>query len=198
MTTRKLAIALSVVMTIVLLNSGCKKKDVSDELQQIWPIWKLDDLQINKRSGNAVQVQYTHELNLRPKYYKGKMPLVYTSKQPFSGRMMGMGGPDIFYAHEFGDFSNYFIYDSTLLKGIVAVDKSNTMVAEARLAWQTNVESGFYRPKMEEFHYSGGKLVFHCKSGIDYDSGTKISESEQSGSKRRDFFFILPFGINAR
>ena len=71
------------------------------------------------------------------------------------------------------------------------------MVAEARLEWQTNAKSGFYRPKMEEFHYAGGKLVFHCKSEIDYDTGTKISESQQSGSKRRDYFFLLPFGINA-
>jgi len=180
---------------IALLGAGCGKTDVSEELQQMWPIWKTDDLEINKRSGNAVQ--YRHQLYRRPKYYKGKMPLVYTSKQPFSGVMMGMGGPDIFYAHEFGDFSNYFIYEGMLLKGIVAVDKSNTMAAEARLEWQTDVKSGFYRPRMEEFHYSGGKLVFHCKSEIDYDSGTKISESEQSGSKRRDYFFILPFGISA-
>jgi len=176
--------------------SGCKPR-VSDELQQMWPIWEVNDLEIKKRSEKSA-VQYKHELNLRPKYYKGRMPLIYTSEQPFSSVVMGgMGGPDIFYAHEFGDFSNYFIYGGGwLLKGIVAVDKSKTMVAEARLEWQTDPKSGFYRPKMEEFHYSGGKLVFHCKSEIDYDTGTKISEYEQSGSKRRDYFFLLPFGIN--
>ena len=88
----------------------------------MWPIWKTEDLEINKRSGGSA-VQYKHELNLRPKYYKGRMPLVFTTKQPLSGMgMMGMGGPDIFYAHEFGDFSNFFIYDRMLLKGIVAVD----------------------------------------------------------------------------
>lgn len=186
--------ALFVALALGLLIVGCGEKEVSEELQQMWPIWKSDDLEINKRSGNVLQ--YKHELNLRPKYYKGKMPLVYTSKKPLSG--MGMGGLDILYAHEFGDFSNYFIYDGILLKGIVTVDKSKTMVAEARLEWQKDVKTGFYRPKMEEFHYSGGKLVFHCKSEIDYDFGAKISESEQSGSKRRDYFFILPFGINAR
>jgi hypothetical protein len=175
--------------------SGCKPS-VSEELQQMWPIWKQDDLEINKSSGNAVQ--YTHELNLRPKYYNGKMPLVYNSKQPLSGMAMGMGGgAGIFYAHEFDDFSNYFVYDGILLKGIVTVDKSKTMAAEARFEWQTDSKSGFYRPKMEEFHYSGGKLIFHCKSEMDYDTGTKTSESEQSGSKHRDYFFILPFGINA-
>jgi len=180
-----IVLVLSAFAAIAFLGAGCgktDKKEISDELQQMWPIWKVDDLEINKGSGNAVQ--YTHELNLRPKYYRGKMPLVYTSRQPLTGMMMGMGGPDIFYAHEFGDFSNYFIYEAVLLKGIVAVDKSNTMVAEARLEWQTDVKSGFYRPKMEEFHYSDGMLVFHCKSEIDYATGTKISESEQSGSKR--------------
>jgi len=187
-----IALVLAVSAAIAFLCGGCdktEKTEISDELQQMWPIWKAEDLEINKRSGNAVQ--YTHALNLKPKYYKGKMPLVYTSKQP-------LFSPEIFYAHEFGDFSNFFIYKDRLLKGIVAVDKSNKMAAEARLEWQRDVNSGFYRPKMEEFHYSDGLLVFHCKSEIDYDTGTKISESEQSGSKRKDYFFILPFGINAR
>lgn len=195
MATRQPATALRFILAIVLLNSGCGE-DVSDELQQMWPIWKSDDLEINKGAGNAAQ--YTHELNLQPQYYEGKMPLVYTSMQPFSGAMMGMGGSDMFYAHEFGDFTNYFIYDGMLLRGIVAVDKSNTMAAEARLEWQTDAKSGFYRPRMEEFHYSDGKLIFHCNSEIDYDSGTKVAESEQSGSKRRDYFFLLPLGINCR
>jgi len=191
---------LAAFAAIAFIGAGCdkiSKTEISDELQQMWPIWKVDDLEINKRSGNA-GVEYRHTLNLRPKYYKGKMPLVYTSKQPLSAAMMGMGGTEIFYAYEFDDLSNYFVYKDRLLRGVVAVDKSNTMVAEARLEWQTDAKSGFYRPKMEEFHYSGGKLVFHCKGEIDYDTGTKISESEQSGSKRRDFFFILPFGLNAR
>lgn len=198
-TSLRIVLLLVVFDVIVFSGAGCGKKDIPEELQQMWPIWKAGDLEINKRSENTV-AQYSHELNLRPKYYKGRMPLVYTSKQPVSSMvMMDMGGPDIFYAHEFGDFSNYFIYgDGWLLKGIVAVDKSRTMVAEAKLEWQTDPKNGFYRPKMEEFHYSDGKLVFHCESEIDYDSGTKISESEQSGSKRRDYFFILPFGINAR
>jgi hypothetical protein len=196
--------ALAFVLALVLLSGGCGEQDsqtskaapgISNELQQMWPIWKPEDLELNKRSGNAVQ--YKHELNLRPKYYKGKMPLVYTSSRPLSGMMMGMGGPDIIYVHAFDDFSNYFIYDAMLLKGIVAVDKSKTMVAEARLEWKNDLSSGFYRPTMEEFHYSGGMLVFNCKSKIDYDSGTKTSEFNQSGSKRKDYFFILPFGINA-
>lgn len=71
---------LAVLRAIVFLGAGCGKTGVPEELQQIWPIWKAYDLEINKRSGNAVQ--YTHELNLGPKYYKGKMSLVYTSKQP--------------------------------------------------------------------------------------------------------------------
>ncbi len=198
--------ALAFVLALVLLSGGCSKGDhdsqtgnaapgISEELQQMWPIWKPEDLEVNKPSGNAVE--YKHELNLRPKYYKGKMPLVYTSARPLSGMMMGMGGPDIIHVHTFDDFSNYFIYDAMFLKGIVAVDKSKTMVAEARLEWQTDPSSGLYRPTMEEFHYSGGMLVFHCRSKIDYDSGTKTSEFDQSGSKREDYFFILPFGINA-
>ena len=189
---------LTALAVIAFLSAGYNKKDkieISEELQYMWPIWKMYNLEINKRPGNAAQ--YSHELNLRPKYYKGKMPLVYISKQPLSSMTMGMSGSEILYSQEFGDFSNYFIYDSMLLKGIVSVDKSNIMVAEARLEWQTDSKSGFYRPKMEEFHYSGGKLVFHCNSEIDYDSGTKISESKVSGTKRMDYFFILPFGINA-
>ena len=193
----RLLMAIAAIAFLGLGAAGCNKADkteISGKLQQMWPIWKAEDLEINKRSGNTVK--YTHNLNLRPKYYKGKMPLVYTSKRPLFG--MGMGGPEFFFVHEFGDFSNYFIYEGLLLKGIVAVGKSNTMLAEARLEWQKDVKSGLTRPKMEEFHYSDGMLIFHCKSEIDYDIGTKISESEQSGSKRRDYFFILPFGINAR
>lgn len=190
-------LVLIIFVTMLLLCTGCDKskpgkKAISDELQQMWPIWKQGDLEINKMPGSAAM--YTNEVYLKPKYYNGKMPLVYTSTKSVLGMTMGMGmsAPEIFYSYEFNDFSNYFIYENFfLLKGVVAINKSNTLVAEARIEWQKDPKSSFSRPIMEEFHYSKGMLVFHCKSEIDY-TGTKVSEYDQSGSKRRDYFFLLP------
>ena len=68
------------------------------------------------------------------------------------------------------------------------------MAAEAKISYHQ--KEVMMEMTMEEFHYSGGLLVYHCVSQVDEAQGTKISESEKSGKKKRDYFFILPIGLN--
>lgn len=192
------ALALSAFLAVTSATSlGCgqsadsgKAPGISEQLQDAWPIWQPEDLELNKYKGMIIQ--YDHELNLRPAFYKGKMPLHYVSQQTPGAGMMS--GTERFLKHEFDGFSNYFIYDGVALEGMVAVDKSNKMVAEARISY--GQYDGRMKVLMEEFHYSEGLLVYHCLSQVDHAKGAKIAESEKSGRKKRDYFFILPIGIN--
>lgn len=172
---------------LVALITGCKEEGsgISEELQQQWPIWKQTDLEANRYSGPSVR--YTTELKIKPNFYNGSMPLKYDFTQTF-----GVGH---IIRHEFKDFSNYFIYDGSLLIGTVSVNNNNTMVAEARVNYSK--EGVMLKPEMEEFHYANGLLVYHCISQIDNGTGIKIGETERSGKKQKDYFFILPFGISS-
>jgi hypothetical protein len=173
----------------VILNT--QAPGISEELQYSWPIWKPEDLEINKQHGPAAV--YNSTLNLRPMFYNGRMPLEYKSSQSASGMGRGLNR---YYSFNFGDFSNYFIYDDLAsLEGIVAVDNANHMVAEAKVTY-IPVENGFAKIQMEEFHYADGLLVYHCMSQVDNGTGAKISESDRSGRKIKDYFFILPVGLN--
>ena len=174
--------------------TGCEKTKpgqapgISEELQDEWPLWKSEDLEINRQKG-GVLLQYTHTMYVRPEFYRDKMPLEFISQEKAAGAMMGMHQ---YVGYNFGDFSDYFIYDSgVFLKGAVAVDNSNALVAEARISYQPS-NTGLAQMRMEEFHYSKGLLVFHCISEVDNSLGTKTRELEKSGKKKRDYFFLLP------
>ncbi|MFH1307327.1 MAG: hypothetical protein ABIH72_00565 [archaeon] len=169
---------------------------ISEELQDQWPIWKPADLEVNNYKGPALV--YDNTLNIKPDFYKGSMPLQYKSSQ--TPGMGFMTGTSKIIKHEFKDFSNYFIYEAVFLAGVVAVDNSNTMVAEARLKGfeKKDMENGGYIPiaEVEEFHYRDGFLAFHCISRFETSTGIKQEETNCSGKKQRDYFFIIPLGIS--
>jgi hypothetical protein len=182
---------------------GCKKSPdggssapgISSRLQHSWPIWSHKDLAIKKFRGTAVS--YRHTLSLKPDFYRGRMPLEYTSSQDIRGMTGGMtSGPKMFFSHDFGDFANYFVYENVWLKGAVSVDKaSNTMIAEAKFNYIKR-DGTMAIPTLEEYHYYGGKLVFHCFSELDSSTGFKIKETQKSGRKKRDYFFLMPIGMS--
>ena len=155
--------------------SNTRAPGISEELQYKWPIWKPEDLAINKHNGMVAK--YHHELNLKPKFYNGKMPLEYESSQSLAEMSLGMG-LSRYYSFDFSDFSNYFIYDAFTLEGVVAVDNNKHMVAEAKITY-VPAENGFAKIQMEEYHYADGLLVYHCMSQVDNSTGAKISESDK-------------------
>ena len=174
-------------------SSATQAPGISKELQEQWPIWEPADLEINKHKGPAVS--YDQILNIKPEFYKGSMPLQYTStKTP----EVGFIGTSKVLRNEFKDFSNYFIYDGFNLVGAVSVNNNNKMVAEAKINLYMEEEGKTYSPRAEaeEFHYDDGLLVFHCKSQFENGTGIKKKETKSSGKKRRDYFFILPMGIS--
>lgn len=151
------------------------------------PIWSPDTLEINM--GHTI-LTYSVELYDKPKFYKGPMPLEYNRLQT-----QGMGylfSSDLILAHEFDEFSNYFIYEnSTFLSGAVSLNRNNELVAEARIKYSD--EKGIIlKYAMEEFHYDEGRLIFHCFSQIDMNSGMKISEINRTGKKKKEYYFIVP------
>jgi len=150
------------------------------------------DLELNKYRG--LKVVYDKNVNVKSKFYKGPMPLKYETTMTVSG--LGPTNSKIL-VHKFENFSNYFIYDGFDLVGAVSVGNNNKMVAEAKIdTYNTTDKKRVYNPnfKAEEFHYSGGLLVFHCTSQFEKGLGMKKEESDCSGKKQRDYFFVLPFG----
>ena len=194
-----LSAGLAFAVPASLMLDGCEKSPqdkapgISPQLQSSWPIWSAEDLAINKPGGGSVK--YAHEMNLKPDFYKGRMPLKFESTHDLRGMVGGMGGPKICFSHKFKDFSNYFVYDSVWLKGAVAVDKTNTMVAEAKFDYVKG-DGIMMVPRIEEFHYSGGLMVYHCFSELENSTGIKKREMQKSGRKKRDYFFLMPIGIN--
>ena len=165
---------------------------ISKELQSEWPIWKQSELEINKYKGTAVSYDIT--LNEKPAFYTGSMPLQYVNESEFRGGGMDFG--KTYLKFKFPGFTDYFVYNDMLVSGAVAVDNNNSLVAEAKITYEQDASTHRLKPKMEEFQYSNGLLVYHCLSEIDSNMGFKTSESEQSGKKQGDYFFILPMGIS--
>jgi len=168
---------------------------ISEELQEQWPIWKSTDLESNKHKGPILA--YNRKFNIRPKFYDGSIPLQYKGTKTLGAGPMT--GTSKVLRYKFEDFSNYFIYrDFFDLVGAVSVDNNNKMVAEAKIDLYMKKEGKIYTPnaEVEEFHYDGGLLIFHCKSQFEKGWGMKQKEIEYSGKKQKDYFFILPIGIS--
>lgn len=170
-----------------------KSQDISEKLQDEWPIWSNTDLELNKYRGPVLS--YDKTLNLKPNFYDGPMPLEYQGKSTLTVGPLTDSSRVL--QEKFEGFSNYFIYDLHGLIGVVSVDDNNTLVAEARIDI-FNLGDGAYSPNaaVEEFHYSGGLLVFHCTSDFEKSSGIKMQEHDVSGRKERDYYFVLPMGFS--
>ena len=179
------------LLIVVSFCSSCAGQE--SELQKIKvPIWSKDALMEEYRqpiiTGSHIIMKG------QPSFYKGAMPLSCTIGQkhfPFDI----VNKPITLYL-DFGEFKNSFIYDKlTMINGGPAVaegacttDVSGRLLAEARLVRIT--EDGI---EIEEFHYSpDGKLIFRCKSIMDYLTGFKEKETNVIGDKSGEYYFIWP------
>lgn len=122
----------------------------------------------------------------RPPFYKGDMPLVYKAGM----RPLGMG-MDIVYWHKFNGWENRFSYSSVLvLESAKAYSDSGDLFAELKFV---EIVKEKHRYLFREIHYSSaGRIQFECLSEYGIGSGFKLKETGVRGTKKKDFFFILP------
>jgi hypothetical protein len=156
------------------------------------PIWTDNDLK--KFEGGAL-ITYDETINVPPMFYNGSMPLHFTSGKRFRG-------PEMMTTvyHDFDDFRNTFIYADVMMGalgiagGARTTDRSGRLLAEARLSRMiTSDTTGLKGLEIEEYHYNrNGKLIFKCKSLIEFPIGFKSKEYDLIGKKQTDYYFIWP------
>ena len=144
-----------------------------------FPLWSQDNLGWHTDKF----VTYLHELSRKPPFYKGSMPLEYTSGKSAGG---------ILFFHDFGGFRNQFkLNDSFIIIGARTVDGRGRLLAEARARYY--VKGNEQGIELEEFHYDeAGNVNFKCKSEVDSGTGHKVGEKEKTGRKDRDYYFLWP------
>ncbi len=162
-------------------------------------IWTQEDghasnevLNILSMSGVAVSREQT--LYEKPHFYNGDMPLKIISRNIIiPGKIYNF---TIAICHDFVGWRNVFLYlnEESALRSIpdgsyTIETKSGHILAETKLLYITK---GAWL-EIEEFHYGmDGKLIFKCKSKMDLFTGAKIAETEVTGKKVRDYYFIYP------
>ena len=189
---------LRVGLTIFLfsLSRGQESKEI--ELEKIkTPIWS-DEVIKKQEKGDKNVIVYGRNIFEKPPFYDGPLPLTF-----MLGRFAASYGVGRDIIHNFKNFVNIFIYidRSNKSKGIPngarTVGTGNKMLAEARLLQlPRDATKQPQQIEIEEFHYDAdGKLKFKCKSKIDFSSGFKIGETEATGKKTEEYYFIWPVKI---
>lgn len=181
-------ISILCIVIFVIAISSCI--DQTEELQgEKIPIWNATDVKLMQIEKGSPVYTYNVKIRERPPFYKGDMPLEYIVVYP------PWGINEYPLVHDFKDFRNYFVYYGSILVGARTYNEdSSTVMAEMRLNY-TITNDGKQRIIAEEFHYKDGKLIFKSKSEIDAYEGIKTKEIEKIGNKIRDYYFILPVGV---
>lgn len=128
----------------------------------------------------------------KPPFYQGSMPLSYRAAYLPGGEpgyTFRIGQP-IFYS--FVEFTNYFVYRGPLIVGSQTYDRQERLLAEV-----TNIiyfiDGNKQGMKIEEIHYgTNGRPMFTSRSQVNTDNGFKMKETEATGKKSRDYYFIWP------
>jgi len=156
-----------------------------------FPIVNVDS-PVFKQTQTAQQgmFQYQQTMNLKPPFYSGSMPLVFISGKKAIGQ-----SEMITITQDYGRFKNTFTYSDVALKysgvadGVRTNDSSGRLLAEAKFVKLIEGE-GLY---IEEQHYGReGKVIFRCKSFIEFRTGFKKEEAEVKGKKQKDYYFLWP------
>lgn len=166
------------------------------------PVWQMTDLEQYTQEklwgGKGTFCLYESEESGQPLFYKGSIPLNYRIAYA-PERCPGSGSGELPTFYEFEDFENYFIYQGPIIVGAQTYQREPQglrLVAEVSNINYFVTDDNEQGLEIEELHYnSQGKLTFKCKSQIDFDTGFKINESEKSGEKEEDYYFIWPVNI---
>jgi hypothetical protein len=172
--------------------TGCSRRESIKMPSGTTPFWKPSDLEVSNLKEGQSAYQYVVTTHDKPPYYSGSMPLEYKVAYPPWGLPGYAFQSEIPLYFQFREFSSYFVYDGSILKGARATDSNGNVVAEARLRYFVSGDQAQGIEAEEVYYDTGGRPVFHCKSTIDANSGHKVNESHKEGKKRRDYFFVWP------
>jgi hypothetical protein len=129
-----------------------------------------------------------------PPFYPGKPPLIY--KKVKSGGASMVGDLSVTYSADFSNWINQYIYldlerkNYILANGARAIEPTKgRILAEAKLL---DCYEGNPKPFLvQEVHYgTNGSVIFRCKSYFNKSTRFKESETEVSGKKTQDYFFL--------
>ncbi len=133
-------------------------------------------------------------LNIKPPYFTGTLPISYESEDAANGSIplqeISPGGHRIRYVYGNLDTANYVLPSGARASDI----NTGRILAEARLI---EPRMGSMTPlEVMEIHFNaGGDVVFRSRSSFSKEfGGFKISESDVSGKKEREFFLWWPSG----
>lgn len=165
------------LILVILPLVGCGQRDSRLDSFQV-PIWKESDLDWHTQNVTVYQVFSER----KPPFHSGGTFSYEIGKTP--------GGVLFFY--QFDDFQNQFVEPISIIKGARTISRRDgKLLAEARVNYF--VDGNRQGREIEEYHYDAdGILIFHCTSIIDPDTGFKIKEKEEMGTKKRDYYFVWP------
>lgn len=191
----KTLITVLLALCMLLISTmGETSRDKADRLWTDAEFSKGEAITKEALNGGPPVMSKQKSINVRPPFYKGKLPLTYAVKE------WGYPGIHVTLSMDFTEWSNEFIYldinkkNYVMANGARAKERiSGRVVAEAKLI---DPFIGTPRPILvEEFHYGeDGKAIFKCKSYFNKDTGFKESETTILGRKVRDYFLIWPMG----
>jgi hypothetical protein len=144
-------------------------------------------------------IKATVTLEERPKFYAGKLPLVYHSvMKSLMDVSLTMGHYII--ELDFGEFKTTFSYTDGMEQAGIAskaktIGRSGQLLAEAHKTTHRTGSMGLAAVEIEEVHFDNrGAVSFECTSEINAD-GYKQIERVKSGAKRHDYYFMWPVDL---
>jgi hypothetical protein len=208
---------ITVAVFVVSLNLGCSDARNGGETsssgcspaQPVWTILDTELVKVGKADPNALIKRTKATLHLRPPFYSGGGDLSFKelSHEAEPGLCGSMGGHcGLVLAQDFGEFKNLFVYPdspeerlSGMPKGARTTGPGGELLAEAKVvAVARDANNQLQGIDIQEFHYGpGGCFLFQSKSRIAprYSWGFKVSESEVSGRKKADYYFLWPMEL---
>lgn len=195
---------LDCIIVVLLFLVTCEKT-LAIEVEQLWSMQDIRDTGKLVESLGGLFIQRQVELRLKPPFYGGPMPLQYkTISKEMGGGIMGSRAIPLKF--DFSSWHNLFIYkDSWSLAtgipaGAVAIDSKNQVIlAESKVVKMLTANKQRTVLEIKEIHYDkDGRLpVFTSTFFVDFGDGFKTNEKNVMGKKKKEYFFIWPFGLSS-
>lgn len=174
------------------------------ETKRLWTMNYIKNVQnlANEMKGKPLYCRNT--MSTKPPFYEGVMPLEFTAigKRTKENEDEKNNFLNVFFVHDFGDWSNHFIYQDVtsmflgIPDGIIATKgKRGYVVGECKIKNRIIKDGEIVRLEVVENHFNmRGKVIFTSTSEFDLSTGFKIKEIETEGQKEGDYFPLWPNG----
>lgn len=186
---------------LVVSLTSCKNR-LGDPVTPLWTSDQLEAVKLLKTNPDARIRETSVTGYQKPPFYSGPMPFTYTSDS-FDmlppDVAMGVGG--IVLKDDFTTFENFYVYPDDLAEkltgppvGAVTMSPSGEVLAEAKVISRS--DSGL---DVEERQYSKCDSADRCYLAFKSlthigESGYKEKETQTSGHKQAEYYFIWPMG----